>query len=740
MSDTKPADTLVVEPETPTAQTEPDLVFGARLPEGTPTSPRRQRIDQRFPEIKGYALYPLAILFLLNFVDEFDIHAFSVLTPEIKDAFGMGDTGIAVIRALSGGLVWLATPLVGYLADRWKRTNIVVVGGLFWGVMAFSTGLVPTTVVWVLGIVRFFSGAAKTVNEPVHTTLLSDYYAPAFHGRIYSLHRSANAWAAVLAPAVAGALGELFGWRTTFLVMAIPTFAIVYIALRRLREPVRGGTEDEESAAEAAKEPPVPFGRAVRWLYSVPTLKRIYVGSFFAGCGALSFFTFQAEFLEEEFGLSPFPRGAILAWGGVFSVLGFALGGYLTDKFQRERTLREIARLYGLSVAAIGATLLFYSGAPMLWMIVVLTAVVSVFLGLWFPPYLTIIGFTSPARIRSLGFSYAALFYALGTVGTIIAGQISDSHGIRWAMAFGSVVLAISGFVLASSGRFVNADVARALSVLQTEASLRRERLTAGARSMLVLRDIDVGYDGTQVLFGVALEVKEGEIVALLGTNGAGKSTLLKTVSGLVHPTRGAIFFDGKDIAHLEPEETAELGIIQMPGGKAVFPTLTVKENLDMALWLYGKDDAYAREAMGRALDTFPILRSRIQQQAGSLSGGEQQMLSLAQAFMAKPRLLMIDELSLGLAPLVVQQLLEIVEAIHKSGTTIILVEQSVNIALTVASHAYFMEKGQIRFDGPTDELLRRDDILRSVFLEGARSVVDEATTRDDDSGNGGKG
>jgi branched-chain amino acid transport system ATP-binding protein len=143
-----------------------------------------------------------------------------------------------------------------------------------------------------------------------------------------------------------------------------------------------------------------------------------------------------------------------------------------------------------------------------------------------------------------------------------------------------------------------------------------------------------------------------------------------------------------------------------------------------MASWLYYKDAKHMKESFDNVYGVFPILQQRLSQQAGSLSGGEQQMLSLAQAFIAKPRLLMIDELSLGLAPVIVQQLLEIVKDIHARGTTIILVEQSVNVALTVAEHAYFMEKGEIRFDGSTSELLGRTDILRSVFLEGAKSVV----------------
>jgi branched-chain amino acid transport system ATP-binding protein len=286
------------------------------------------------------------------------------------------------------------------------------------------------------------------------------------------------------------------------------------------------------------------------------------------------------------------------------------------------------------------------------------------------------------------------------------------------------MILAGGGLVLASAARFANADVARSFQVLGTEARLRNERLAQGERSLLTVQDVDVAYDDTQVLFGVNFDVQQGELVALLGTNGAGKSTLLKAVSGLVHPRRGVVYFDGNDITHLEPEETAALGIILMPGGKSIFPTLSIHENLDMAAWLYDKDREYVQQARRRVFEIFPVLEQRLDQQAGSLSGGEQQMLSLAQAFIAKPRLLMIDELSLGLAPVIVQQLLQIVEDIHRSGTTVILVEQSVNVALTVARHAYFMEKGEIRFNGSTEELLSRRDILRSVFLEGAGSLV----------------
>ncbi|MDQ1373859.1 MAG: hypothetical protein QOJ09_1197, partial [Actinomycetota bacterium] len=218
----------------------------------------------------------------------------------------------------------------------------------------------------------------------------------------------------------------------------------------------------------------------------------------------------------------------------------------------------------------------------------------------------------------------------------------------------------------------------------------------------------------------VNFHVEQGEIVALLGTNGAGKSTLLSAVSGLLESSRGRVFFDGADITRWDANETVAGGVVYMPGGKGVFPTLTVEENLSLAGWLVRKEPEYLDAALAQVLEYFPVLEERLGQKAGNLSGGEQQMLTLAQAFIARPRLLMIDELSLGLAPVIVEQLLDIVRAIHARGTTIVLVEQSVNVAITLASRAVFMEKGEVRFDGPTSELLDRPDILRAVFLQGA--------------------
>jgi branched-chain amino acid transport system ATP-binding protein len=243
----------------------------------------------------------------------------------------------------------------------------------------------------------------------------------------------------------------------------------------------------------------------------------------------------------------------------------------------------------------------------------------------------------------------------------------------------------------------------------------------------LAVRDLDASYGPVQILFGLDLDVHDGEIVALLGTNGAGKSTLFKCITGLLPPTRGSVQFAGQELRGLPTDEIAGRGVVMMPGGKSVFPTLTVRDNLRLACWLKRKDKAAVAEAEERVLALFPRLADRIDQMAGNLSGGEQQMLAVSQALIPDPKLLLIDELSLGLAPTVVGQLIDVVHRIHDTGLTIVVVEQSINVALRLAERAVFMEKGEFRFTGSTKELLDRPDILRSVFIAGASGGVPDA-------------
>ena len=237
--------------------------------------------------------------------------------------------------------------------------------------------------------------------------------------------------------------------------------------------------------------------------------------------------------------------------------------------------------------------------------------------------------------------------------------------------------------------------------------------------ALLACSGVTASYGPLQVLFGVDLHVAGGEVVALLGTNGAGKSTVFRAVTNLLPPSGGDVTFKGESLRGLSPDAIARRGIGVMPGGRGVFPTLTVAENLRLAGWQLRGDPAAVAAARADVDAMFPILEERTKQLAGNLSGGEQQQLSLAMALLPGPEVLLIDELSLGLAPTVVGMLCEKVAAIHAAGTTVVVVEQSINVALELAQRAVFLEKGAVRFEGPTAGLLDRPDVLRSVFIGG---------------------
>jgi ABC-type branched-subunit amino acid transport system ATPase component len=237
------------------------------------------------------------------------------------------------------------------------------------------------------------------------------------------------------------------------------------------------------------------------------------------------------------------------------------------------------------------------------------------------------------------------------------------------------------------------------------------------APDVAVLDDIEFSYGHLQVLFGVSLQVTRGESLALLGTNGAGKSTLLKVLCGLERASRGTVTFDGLDATRTGAEALTRNGLVLIAGGRSVFPDMTVRENLEMQAFTARKNRRRLAERRDYAFGRFPSLARARGRLAGTLSGGEQQQLALAKALLLDPKLLCIDELSLGLAPVVVQGLLEMVRQIHQDGIAVMLVEQSLNIAAEMCERAVFLEKGEVRFEGPTRQLLERDDIARAVFL-----------------------
>ncbi|MDQ7862019.1 ABC transporter ATP-binding protein [Peribacillus frigoritolerans] len=234
---------------------------------------------------------------------------------------------------------------------------------------------------------------------------------------------------------------------------------------------------------------------------------------------------------------------------------------------------------------------------------------------------------------------------------------------------------------------------------------------------MLKIEDINVYYGNIQALKGISLSINEGEIVTLIGANGAGKSTLLKSISGRLKPKQGKIIYEGDSIGGKAARSIVKMGISHVPEGRRVFANMTVEENLQLGAYLR-KDKAGIKQDMEKVYELFPRLLERLKQQSGTLSGGEQQMLAMGRALMAKPRLLLLDEPSMGLAPLLVKQIFHIIEEINKTGTTILLVEQNANLALSIADRAYVVETGRIVLSGKSEELTASEEI-KNAYLGG---------------------
>ena len=234
---------------------------------------------------------------------------------------------------------------------------------------------------------------------------------------------------------------------------------------------------------------------------------------------------------------------------------------------------------------------------------------------------------------------------------------------------------------------------------------------------MLTLNNVHVYYGAIHALKGISFEVNEGEIVTLIGSNGAGKSTSLKTISGLLHPKEGTMTFKGKDLTKVSAPEVVSQGISQVPEGRRIFANMTVSENLDLGAYQRRDKDGIKRD-LEKVYTLFPRLLERKRQLAGTLSGGEQQMVAMGRALMSRPQLLLLDEPSMGLAPLLVKQIFEIIKEINSQGTTILLVEQNARMALSIASRAYVLETGKIVLSGEAKELMESDEI-KKAYLGG---------------------
>jgi ABC-type branched-subunit amino acid transport system ATPase component/predicted MFS family arabinose efflux permease len=657
---------------------------------------------------------PVLVLMAVASLERFANQAVSVLLPNIRDTFHISNGAALTAATISAVLPALASPWAGYLADRVDRIRYAQIATLVVGVVSVALGLAPWF--WLFVVLLLAAGFGLLVNFPTHSSLITDYYPPTALGTTFTFYLFATTAIGVVAGPIAGGLARVWGWRSAFIVLGAPALLGVWM-LGRLRDPGRGASV----GLSLEQEERTSFVEGFRRVKAVRSLRRTWWAAAFFGGGVIEFINLQGVFFKDVYHYGPFARGAIYVLFGVGGLVGTILGGVLVQRRLGEQRADQLPVINGLMVVEFGIGIVLMGLLPWSAASIVMLFVLAVGGAGYAPAYNAMIGMVTTPRLRGQAFSYSLIFVTLGAVFVaIVIGPIADHHERAACYVLGALVVG-AGLVEVTARQFVARDVVEAT----------KAQTAADVDAMLAVRGLEVAYGGNlQILFGVDLDVEQGEIVALLGTNGAGKSTFLRAVSGLIDPIGGAVFFDGRDITHADAMTKALLGMALVPGDRGVFPGLTVADNLRIAGWMYRSDQAALQAAIDRVTAYFPVLRERWDVPAGGLSGGEQQMVVLAQALMGRPKLLMIDELSLGLAPVVVERLLGTIRQLADDGITIILVEQSVNVALTVAKRAVFMEKGEIRFAGPTKELLERPDVLRAVFLQGASQAMGEQPAR----------
>ncbi len=666
------------------------------------------------------------VLMILNSLDELQTAAIAVLAPDIRDTFGVSDGTITFIASSSGAFVVLGAIPMGWAADRMRRIPIIGWASIIFAAMVTLSGMAVNAFSFFWA--RFGVGIAKANTIPVHSSMIADTYPIGIRGRIGAIDKGTGRLIAVISPILVGGIaaiangpGEVDGWRWTYYILGIPV-AIAAIAAFFLKEPQRGRWEKEDVLGESFTEDdplPVSLDAAFSRLMRIKTVKSVVLGFSALGFGLFTAPVLENLWLEDKFGLESFERGAWATAAGLFTVLSLVYVGPKFDRLWREnptRTLQMIGALIGFSAIfkpiqwAMPTVPLFIAfSIPTLVMLNTAFAMVS-------PVMQAIV----PYRLRGSGTALITLyiFFIGGTGGGLISFMFADSWGPRVTTLVLPIPSAIlGGWIMYRGARHVRHDLSLNVQELFDEQDEQRRTTGDDEVPALQLNNIDFSYGPVQVLFDVAFEVKKGETLALLGTNGAGKSTILRVISGLGIPQRGVVRLGGRTVTYTSPQLRSRLGIQQLPGGKGVFPDMTVRQNLVMGAYIHRHDSADVERRIASVLELFPDLERRQGQRASSMSGGQQQMLALARVLLHEPEILLIDELSLGLAPTVVRDLLELIERLQERGQTIILVEQSLNVALSVADRAIFLEKGQVRFEGSAEDLLKRDDLARAVFL-----------------------
>ncbi|MEY2469811.1 MAG: branched-chain amino acid transport system ATP-binding protein livF, partial [Actinomycetota bacterium] len=606
---------------------------------------------RRYREVRQtpYGMTPFLVITVLSTALAFESAAFGVAGPDIAQDLHFSIFALIGLSTMVSVVGICLGVFVAYKFDRIKRAPWVGIGTIVSGLAGLWT--TQTTSFATVGMARSVDDAATLALNTPFGSLMADYYPPEARGRVYALRGLSGPIIGGFSLAIAGPMVDQLGWRKTGFIFCIPVVLAGFYALFRLREPVRGFMErramgaTDEIALQA--DEPLSLGEGWRTLLRVRTLRRSLLSQAIYGPAQLSLGLFFPLMLSQYYGLDATHRAYVFLPSLLFGFLGTLAGGGLIDYFSRRKPSQVLVTtgVFGLITTLAVSVLAF---APPIWLVVVLLCFSNFGNALAGPARGAIYSQVTPPNVRSLSFGLSGLFDLPSHIlWTPMALAVFSTFGFKTVLAFGVPFGIISALIDLSAAPLFEVDRRNAFAAAIAAEEIRKSRAADDAK-LLVCRDVCVSYSGVQVLFNVDFDVREGEIIALLGTNGAGKSTLLRAICGISEASDGAIVFDGRDITHSPPNEIAARSVICMPGGRGVFPGLTVRDNLLLANWLT-EDPAEVRERLVEVFEIFPVLKERADVNASTMSGGEQQMLSLALAFLAKPKLLMIDELSLGL-------------------------------------------------------------------------------------------
>jgi ABC-type branched-subunit amino acid transport system ATPase component/sugar phosphate permease len=673
----------------------------------------------------GYA--PLVLLTGAALIPGTFTNGISLIGHNLEVSFHMSNAALGAVAFVGqvSQLLW-AVPLALW-ADRGSRKTVAAVALLVFAVFGSLMALSPN--VWAFAFLYIAASVGSGVNNTVHNSYLSDAYPTEARGRVFSWHNLSDPLSQTVGILIfVYVVTVAHSWRYGLLValVGIP----MGFALFTLREPEKGANESShilkasgmDLHSQQEKAPRVLLGSAMTRLLRIRSLYYELVAVAILGFVGTGASLFGNLFFFDKYHLDTASRGDIYAIIGLAAFLGLPLAYVIGDRYFRRAPQRPLI-IAGVCISAYGVLFVSSLYVPKLWMAVTLQTLANAAVSPLAICIFMTLAATAPPEMRTICFAMFGVYSLVfgGFAGSVIVGAISDAigglHGIIVSLTIIAPVCLVGGFLLILGSRSVKRDITLVIEDVIERYTEGKRRQEGGEIPSLQVHNLDFYYGTNQVLFDVNLEVEQGEMVALLGTNGAGKSTLLRAVSGLSHPHRGVVRIFGMNCTYLEPEQIIDQGVALLVGGKMTFPGLSVRDNLRIGGHIMRRDRAKSAAALREAMEVFPELADRIEQAAGTLSGGEQQMLALARVMMTRPRLLLIDELALGLAPMTVDRLMGMVRRINEEGATVILVEQSVNRAMSLAERCFFMERGEIRFDGPTAELMQRDDLLRPVFL-----------------------